>query len=197
MNVVEAAKSSMNENIVEITKKVFESDKANQCFMKVFGRTLNNFDQKTTIDLEDIVKNSVMAFKASFNASLAKTANEWIHEDEFVILPEGTKYFKRVFDYEICLVEQKPKVRSLYWDCEYGRGRFSLALPYVLFYVIFDENHLCSLSVAFSNKPVKSLKDLVFAPPLNNINGFSPCLGDYVQDPKQSFSERVERLIEV
>ena len=86
-------------------------------------------------------------------------------------LPEGTKFFFTYGRRQVVIIEQKPQVRSLYFEegFEGGSGRYHLALPYVIFLIIFDDLAFHSLYVYYATKPLTSLDSEVFKINLPNI----------------------------
>ncbi|MDO8669560.1 MAG: hypothetical protein Q7K65_04680 [Candidatus Buchananbacteria bacterium] len=112
-------------------------------------------------------------------------------------LPEGTKFFFSHGETQIVVVEQKPQMRTLHFMDEFvgGDGCYNLALPYVIFVIIFHEGQFRLLYLYYANKPMVSLDSQVFHSNLPNIHGgHDVCLG-FRGCRATSLSGKVEEVI--
>ena len=87
-------------------------------------------------------------------------------------LPDGTKFFFTHGRYKLVIVEQKPQLRSLQFQDDFrgGSGRYNLALPYIIFLIIFEDNNFSRMYAYYANKPLTSLDGEVFRSNLPNID---------------------------
>lgn len=109
------------------------------------------------------------------------------------IMTENLKFFRNYGEYQILILEDTPKLRTLYMDLRFntpaigaytsGAGRYNrvaecsvpiaLALPYVVYVIRTNRVNgayvASAISVSFCNKPLKSLKQVMHAPLLPNI----------------------------
>ena len=116
--------------------------------------------------------------------------DEDIRED--YLLTDNLKFYRNFGDRQIVVLEEKPKLRTLYMDLRFnhpqigshtegsfGKGNdysqhVTLALPYVVYVVNTMKNRdsgysYTSMHLAFSNVPLKNLKQTVTVPLLPNM----------------------------
>ncbi|MFC1623449.1 hypothetical protein ACFL16_03530, partial [Patescibacteria group bacterium] len=97
------------------------------------------------------------------------------------VLPPGTRFYAKRGDQEFLVVEQIPQVRNVRIHHSIsGRDNsdyFSLAFPYVAFFMVFSEGSLHNLSVYYRNRPLESIDDMLFRANLPNMNRSGVCLG--------------------
>jgi hypothetical protein len=87
------------------------------------------------------------------------------------VLPMGCRYFFQKGDYTAFLIEQAPATRTISWS----GTNYKLALPYVMFWVVFKGEYVDSgttgkTRVFYRSSPFRSLKDSFSRPNLGNMN---------------------------
>lgn len=139
-------------------------------------------------------------------------------------LPNGTRFYSRIGQSEVIVIEQAPKVVDIMigednfgydgkklakyflgkWENRHRVDKpFRIAYPYVIFVAYFREKYLRTLSVYFSNKSIRDINDQLFYPHTLNTcidsgsSGFNTvCLGDYEANTKLSLYDRVNDLLD-
>jgi hypothetical protein len=98
-------------------------------------------------------------------------------QEKITVFPEGTRYFSNQDDNQVVIVEQHPQGRHVSFRSE---QTYYLAMPYVQFYVIFQNGSLIpKLYVSATVAPISNLDQLVYHLPLPNVDNYMACLGDY------------------
>ncbi|MFA5166034.1 MAG: hypothetical protein WC449_01875 [Candidatus Paceibacterota bacterium] len=137
-------------------------------------------------------------------------------------LPNGTRFYSRIGQSEVIVLEQAPKVVDIMigedafrsdgksvakyflgkWENRHHVDKpFKIAYPYVIFVAYFQEKYLRTLSVYFSNESICDINNPLFCPHTLNTcidsSGFNTvCLGDYETNTEQSLCERVNDLLD-
>lgn len=79
----------------------------------------------------------------------------------------------------VMVVEQQPQVRTLLIDT----NQRHVPLPYVVFVISFTKLQgyysYSGIQIGFNNKPISSLDDHLYYPPLPNFSGHGVCMGSY------------------
>jgi hypothetical protein len=91
-------------------------------------------------------------------------------------LPYGTRFaFQRGKNTAVYVVEQPPQAHTVSFSRITEAGTFTLAFPFVIFFVAVKDQKCYGLQVFFRNKPLETLSDAMCCPALPNINGFWVC----------------------
>jgi hypothetical protein len=163
------------------------SKKALEIFRKASERVLTRLKQTIAADVADGMKTTLIAEVNKLSARLQEMCGNWINEAENItIYPEGTRFFNRHEHHQALLIEQKPQVRTLTFannlmenqEGSTGIRRYGLALPYVVFFIEFNQSLFYSLRVGYRNQPIKSAEDKICVSNLPNIANLSVCMGN-------------------
>lgn len=111
-------------------------------------------------------------------------------DGEIMLYPDGCRFMNvvqntnnRAGQYGFMVVEQPPQVRTILVDMEQKH----LPMPYVVFVVHFSKTggwyNFSGIYVGFNIKPLKSLDDRLYNPPLPNFGGHNVCMGSYEGNP--------------
>lgn len=125
--------------------------------------------------------------------------------EKIIVFPEGTKFWLRDSASVLCVIEEKPTLRTLRFDNDYWpKGHYRLAIPYVVFIFSFqlyptpDGNgywYLDKLRLAFRTKPLTSIEDDLYEAAFPNLKGLEVCMGKSWNKPKGSISQQVASTI--
>lgn len=83
-----------------------------------------------------------------------------------IAMPNGTRFVFRKKDVTVFVVEQIPQIRTVFFK---NRGRYQLALPFVVFLVTLKGNDLFGLQVFFRNEPLRESSNELLCPALENV----------------------------
>lgn len=96
------------------------------------------------------------------------------------LLPDGAIFYERRGAVEVIILEEKPTVRSVYWEESYMREEkrhhiYQLAFPYVIIgFALMDgvvSKQGTPTHVFYRNLPLNSLDDPLFCSNLKNVDG--------------------------
>lgn len=118
-----------------------------------------------------------------YSQSAVKVLQEEMLKQHQFVLPEGTRFHRRIGSVDYLVVEQQPMLRTILVDNQYhkpkmgsdryGRGpgdpkQFHIALPYVVYFVALNNLQISKYMMAFRTEPLKSLKDKLYLNVLPN-----------------------------
>lgn|GEM_PF-5083398 len=84
---------------------------------------------------------------------------------EKLALPHGTRFVYEGDPLSLYVIEESPRVRTIFWDEE----RRTLSFPYVVFVLYLQQGGFHLLQVFFRNEPLTKLTDELFIPTLPDI----------------------------
>lgn len=135
-----------------------------------------------------------------------KKLNERYTVSQSGLIPRNCRYLEKIGARTLVVIEEPPSVRTLFYyrglttkhredlttekikqfkinlaDYDSDPCNFTVALPYIIYIMMFDKTRLEYIYMAVRPKPIISLTDNLFVPPFPNINSSSSvCLGDGV-----------------
>jgi hypothetical protein len=152
-------------------------------------QTINTYQQKLNVGIEDSVSDLIQTFKQKVSEAIFDISRGWkIINREAHLFPRGCRFCHKKADSTVVIIEQDPQIRSLlFTQGMLGRQadghsdvqeRIPLALPFVVFFLHFKEDMFCNLYCGWRTSPLRSLQDRMFAPLLPNIRDeMSVCVG--------------------
>lgn len=129
--------------------------------------------------------------------------------DDF-IFPTGIKLLKdNGYGRKVFIIEEPPIVRTTFWNKEWVaqmsdedpakpvKNSFSLAFPYVIYFITFDKKTFCNLQIFYRTQPLVSIKDFLFKPNLPNIEGspYSVCMGGAYFNREETYARQIREII--
>jgi hypothetical protein len=129
--------------------------------------------------MEDCIyhlKDAIVKFRENFVLSIGNKVQAV--QADLCLLPEGTRFFTQTNSCIIFVIEQKPGVRTLFFEKGAinleNRETFRLSLPYIIFIPIFSRHqdkspYLSGVITCYRNNPLTSLDDMLFHPNLPNM----------------------------
>jgi hypothetical protein len=136
------------------------------------------------------------------------------------ILPIGTRFWETRENRTVFVVEEPPRVRTLFWSEYYVKSlrqrhaenkveklgnmkvkrTFQLAFPYIVYFVIFDKQSYAGLCVFYRTAPLMSLKDFLCRANLPNMSGGEVCTGSGLDRNSEfkstdTYSRQVRQII--
>lgn len=153
----------------------------------LLGKSMNPLMQELSGQLVEM--------SSEHDHSLADTINSHLRDEDIredYVLVDNLKFYRNLGDRQLVVIEEKPKVRTLFMDNRFNRPQIgshgegsiakgdanstsvNLALPYVIYAVTTIKNRDSGYSysrmhLAFSNTPLKNLKQDVYVPLLPNM----------------------------
>ena len=178
------------------------SQAANQLLQNLTDEKLRAFKQEIVASIQEALQLKVSqnireAILGPLQAILAEKLPLVNSNGSIDALPEGTKFFFTSSRRQAVIIEQKPQIRSLYFEKGFagGSGRYHLALPYVIFLIIFDDLAFHSLYVYYATKPMTSLDSEVFRINLPNIWGENRVCTGSLSFKSRTLAGRVEEVV--
>ncbi len=118
------------------------------------------------------LEDSIKKFRNEFLDKITSATNK---EGKSVLLPDNCRYVKQTKSRVVFVIEQKPTVRTLFFDKSIGRSKsYRLSLPYMIFVPIFkfyqNKPYCIGLCAAYRNQPLGSLEDVLCYTNLPNIS---------------------------
>lgn len=202
-------------------------------FYFLFKRTLSEtarqqFDQLSQhADLNGMSQSAVAAFQAAWLQVFMDTLNKGYDQfklkltekclhflsqanpyvafvgDKVTVFPENTRFWYRGTNCCVCIVEEKPQVRTLRFNPEnWGKESFRLALPYVIFMFIFvwhEESsswYITKMHMAFRTAPLSDPNDMLCEAVFPDLNGFEVCMGPKWKWPRGTISQQVSECLQ-
>jgi hypothetical protein len=155
--------------------------------------------------VRDNAQSALARFSATLQSRLIDLCQVWVGQQSqqvVPVLPDNCKYYTKVGDWTVIVLEHKPQVRSLLFaegllDGCPDRSTLSesqrtgvpcaVSLPYIVFTITFHANKFSDLRVNFRTKPLENLNDQLYYPALPNFsNGDSKvCFGQIYGDEKR------------
>ena len=171
-NVVQRLRKLSDEDILEVSEQLVEA-------------TVQRVQQELNAQEKNVDK-VIRSQIGRISRILWKESQQWSkwEKDGPVLMPDNTRVYYRKGKTEVLLQEFPPQTRFLKFDGdllgEEGVHHFSLALPYTIFIFSFVEGEFADLQCAFSDRPLKNLKENPLRPYLPNIEdtNLKVCLGD-------------------
>jgi len=145
--------------------------------------SMSSLSQRVHVEVSNIAESIVNGFKGRLSDGLLRFCNDWEETNNVLeVVPEGTRLLKTIGDMKLLVVEQKPVVRTVKFECELGNGYYRLAFPYVVFLMWLKREqgriYPRSLQVAYGRIPLKTLASSLYRPNLPNIDAnFVCCVG--------------------
>ncbi len=137
----------------------------------VFAYTASSFVTEYLTRLREVI----VQFRDDFVLSATNLIGEGELLDD-VLLPEGTKFYKQTESLVVFVIEQKPSVRTLFFEesaINYDKDSYRLSLPYIVFIPVFSklgEDWVVSgVCMGYRNAPLTSMDDVLCHPNLPNI----------------------------
>jgi hypothetical protein len=173
---------------------------------EVLDRAVKKAIVRTQQKLSAVISEKGTNVFESFSQEIIKDAIGFINgfQDDYTIVPPGTRFFRRGAGCSVVVVEEPPAIRTLkfssYVDDQSKPHELltrSLALPYVVFVFKFThvDNHVVfhSVSMGFRTKPVTALTDTLGHSILPNTHPSGIiCMGD--KDNKMSPMARLTAM---
>jgi hypothetical protein len=134
----------------------------------------------------EIFEQAISQYRDNFVAQVTSIVQGDQTADD-ILLPEGTRFYRRSDTAALFVIEHKPCVRTLiFTESEEVNPRvngfkqsYRLSLPYLIFVPVFryytDTNHhadkpfFSAMCVAYRNEPLTSLNDMLYHPNLPNL----------------------------
>lgn len=165
-------------------------DLAADVLTRVVIETINTYQQKLNVGVQDSVGDLVDSFKQKVSQAIFETSSGWhVANRDAALFPRGCRFCYTRGDTTLVVVEQEPQIRSLMFSEEMlgesqgsssgGAGvRVALALPYVIFIVQFKRDRFTNLYCCWRTAPLRTLDEPLIPPLLPNIHdNFNVCLG--------------------
>ena len=150
---------------------------------------------KSMSPLMQELSGQLVEMSSEHDGALADAINSHLRDEDIredYLLTDNLKFYRNYGDRQLVVLEEKPKLRTLYMDLRFNQpkigshseGSFgksdensqhiTLALPYVAYVVNTLKNRdagysYSSMHLAFSNVPLKNLKQTVNVPLLPNM----------------------------
>lgn len=172
----------------------------------VIFQSIRKYQQKVGVGLQDSVADLLIAFKQKILGIIFDAANCWkIPTIDPILFPKNCRFCYMKGETTILVIEQDPQVRSLLFDKGITREtyfstseqeRFSLALPYVIFILLFQQKCFTNLYCAWRSAPLTNLSDRLCRPLLPNIHSnLSVCMGGDFSNEGGAVCEQVENVL--
>lgn len=154
-------------------------------------QTINIYQQKLNVGVQDSVSDLTEAFKQKVSQAVFEAARGWrLHVGAGTFLfPNGCRFCFVKGASTVVVIEQEPQIRTLLFDSNVlgdyeGRNhsghaeRISLALPYVVFILHFKNGQFTSLYCGWRTLPLTTRNDALYNPLLPNIHeNMNVCMG--------------------
>jgi|688.fasta_scaffold32668_10 hypothetical protein len=175
---------------------------ASEILQKVVIDTINRYQQKLNVGVQDSVSDLLENFKLQICEEILKAISGWkVYNHDHFLLPKGCRFCFSKGDSVVVVIEQDPQIRSLFLDgklfkpSQTNSERVSLALPYVVFVLHFLKNSFRQVYCGWRKAPLNSIDDMLANPVLPNIHeNLSVCTG-HMQDLGSNISEISNNVI--
>jgi hypothetical protein len=85
-------------------------------------------------------------------------------------LPNGTRFLFQRGEEEVYVIEQSPQVHTTSFNRPSENRTYSLAFPFIVFFIGIKNKNVHTVRVFFRNKPLETLQDQLLCPALPNIH---------------------------
>lgn len=189
-----------HEAIAALAKKFWEEggENAESNWLAAEAQLKAELIKKTLSPILQELAGQLVELSSEHDHALADSINSHLRDEDVrddYVLVDNLKFYRNFGERQVVVLEESPKTRTLYMDLRfnspnigsYDEGSFSkseahttpisLALPYVVYVVntvkrgskyVYNNMYL-----AFSNQPLKSLKQNVYVPLLPNMGSRS------------------------
>lgn len=169
--------------------KEFEdmSKLASDILTNVVIETIQRYQQKVNIGVQDSVSDLLDNFKSKITEEIIFTSSKWrMANRDYVLFPRGCRFAYTKGQQTIFVIEEEPQIRSLLLRknlIDQGgpstqSERIALALPYVVFIIHITNNRFTNLYSGWRNAALSSINDLLFKPILPNVHdNLAVCTG--------------------
>lgn len=182
---------------------------ASDILTRVVIETINRYQQKLGVGLQDSVADLLDTFKYKVAEAVFNKADVWrVANRDCFLFPKGCRFSFTRGDTAITVIEQDPQIRSILFGPQMlGREstsddnnttdeRIALAMPYVLFILKFKGNVFKNLYTAWRVTPLRSLDDGLNQALLPNIHdGGNVCMGTTFRPSGVTLSEMTDSTI--
>lgn len=191
------------------TEKSFE-DLSAEVLTRVVIEHLKLYTQRVNVGIEDSLAASLDDFKRKVTDAIFNVSNKWkVNAREPVIFPPNCRFLYTRGRITVAVIEQSPQIRSLLFESRmtgerlgYGgeHCRLALALPYVLFVVVFRDDQaqkerFTNLYAAWRNAPIMTMEDQISFCLLPNYHeNLSVCTGA-MGEIGGSLAQKVDKVI--
>lgn len=197
-----AANPSQKDIVDAVTRQLQNKDLSQQAVMvlqRATAKVLERIKQGVSAQIKDDSTPIVETFGKNVSKKLSAMTQQWADglTNDLLVYPEGTRNIFRDGKFTTVIVEQPPQVRHLNID---GRV-YLLALPYVQFYIAFQEANgvqtpVAQLNVTCTKKSIGSLDQAVYHTGLPNYNnGANVCMGSYRWPQGKNMTDAVNDII--
>lgn len=179
----------------------------NDILTKVVIETLDRFQKKVNVGLQDSISDLLDQFKLDIEREIFEIGQQWTlaTRHEKFLFPKNCRFVYSKGSSTIVVIEQEPIRRSITVD----RGLFgldlvrrmnqtsrvSLLFPYVIFVLQWKDSRLVNAYTAWRKEPIRLLSDPVFDPIMPNTHeNYAICTGD-VRMPSGDISLGSENVI--
>lgn len=179
---------------------------AEEVLTNVVVATINAYQQKLSVGIQDSASDLLDTFKQSISQSLIDAARGWrVPNREPFLFPRGCRFCFTKGQSTLFIIEQEPQIRSLRLseDLVFAGGykesfsRHSLSLPYVVFVAHFKEGVFSTVYCGWRSMKLGSLNDMLAMPFLPNIHdNLAVCMGNtFSCDSEPTMADAVEKVI--
>lgn len=160
---------------------------------RVIHKVIGQYQDKVNVGMQDSLMDLLSAFKQKVESEIFDAKNRWrVRCKDSILFPPNCRYCYTRGKATVAVIEQQPMVRTLLFDKamldhrhEFDSGateRISLALPYVYFFMHFQENggkdQFQGVYSMWSTKSLKTMDDPLSLPLLPNTHSHGNiCLG--------------------
>lgn len=146
--------------------------------------------QQITSEIMDRILNPVISEHSGliqdetreYIQNVTRVLRQELIQSEHFVLPDGTRFHKRVGTHDCLIIEQQPMMRTVSVDTRYHNGKigahsydqlghnpgysakggpkqYRIALPYVVYCINLINGNFQDMYITFRNTPIKSLDD--------------------------------------
>lgn len=187
-------KEQVLEEVARSLQKKDLSQQAAGVIQRCSEKVLRRLQQDTDASLKESADDTALDFSQKLSEKLGILSQNWIdnNKQELLIYPEGTRFIQKEGELTIIVVEQPPQVRTVVID----KLRRHLAMPYVVFMLVFNGRNWRELCVGFRSKPLESMNDYLKTVPLPNMQGnHRVCMGDFKPDFSKNKTQQTSQVI--
>ena len=191
-----------------------DKTQATDLIKQAVDKILDKVRQKVAGNMHDTTRTLLVEFSKNLQARLIEQAQVWTanrKNEPVPVLPDNTKYYTKVGNIAVIVLEYKPQVRLLQlsdglFNYPFSRDRaaeaglsfapktYPLALPYVVLTVVFRDNNFSGLFLNYRNQPLRDFNDTLCYANLPNVDSRDSdnrvCMGSSFTDEQLKIMSR-------
>lgn len=181
---------------------------SNEILQKVVFETIDKYQQKLNVGIQDSVSDLVDAFKENLTEQILNTVSGWrVQQKDYFLFPRNCRFCFSKGLHDIVVIEQEPQIRSLLFDSKIveqyfesnkrGQERIPISTPYNIFVLHFKSSVFVEMYFGWRTTPLKNIDDIIYFSLLPNIhNSMAVCMGRVDGDFGNNISERTDSVID-